>query len=386
MGLDMSVESGGLAEAAAQLLKLLPVRSAQPGQAGVLLSADAGGVELSASDGEVWARVQVPAQVHEDGEVVVSRRALAETLGTLDAPRLRLCAEGARLAVRTDRARFALPQLDLEAYPRPPHPPQAVGVLSGADWRAAAGPVASAASREDALPLFTAVRMRSLGATLSLLATDRFRLAAARPAWREAAAAAAAGPTGEPSASLDVLIPAGLVAELARQAGRAVELTLHAADGRFALSWPGWAVGTASLAVTFPDRQLDQLLRVEPEATVRVDADELAAAVGRAAHYAGPRGAVTLELGDGELCVRGSDPLSGESAETLKADLLGDRLTRQYQARYLLDALRPFTGAPVRLQIQSALRPTLFTAATPDPGADLRYLVVPLRPTTDPDH
>ncbi|WP_212842032.1 DNA polymerase III subunit beta [Catellatospora sp. IY07-71] len=380
MALDMSVETGGLAEAAAQLLKLLPVRSAQPGQAGVLLSASAGGLELSASDGEVWARVQVPAQVHEDGEAVVSRRALAETLGTLDAPRLRLCAEGARLAVRTDRARFALPQLDLAAYPRPPHPPQAVGVLTGADWRAAAGPVASAASREDALPLFTAVRMRSLGATLSLLATDRFRLAAARPAWREAADSAA-GAAGEPGAALDVLIPAGLVAELARQAGRAAELTLHAADGRFALSWPGWAVGTASLAVTFPDRQLDQLLRVEPEATVRVDADELAAAVGRAAHYAGPRGAVTLEPGDGELCVRGSDPLSGESAETLKADLLGDRLTRQYQARYLLDALRPFAGGPVRLQIQSALRPTLFTAATPDPGADLRYLVVPLRPT-----
>ncbi|MEV4410681.1 DNA polymerase III subunit beta [Catellatospora sp. NPDC049609] len=374
MALDMTVDTGALAEAATHLLKLLPVRSPQPGHAGVLLRGDGDGLELSASDGEVWARAAMPALVHVDGEAVVSRRALAETLGTLDAPQLRLCTEGARLAVRTPRARFALPQLDLDAYPRPPQAPGAVGVLTGADWRAAAAPVASAASREDALPLFTAVRMRSAGAVLSLLATDRFRLAAARPAWRAA-----------PGAELDVLIPAALVAELARQAGRAAELTLHAADGRFALSWPGWTVGTASLAVSFPDRQLDQLLRVEAEATVRADADELAAAVGRAAHYAGPRGAVTLEPGDGELCVRGSDPLAGESAETLKAELLGDRLTRQYQARYLLDALRPFTGGPVRLEIQSALRPTLFTAATPDPGVDLRYLVVPLRPT-DPDH
>lgn len=369
MSLDLTVEGGALAEAAAQLLRLLPVRSSQPALAGVLLRADAEGLELSASDGEVWARVRVPATAHSDGEAVVSRRALADTLATLDAPQLRLCTEGSRLAVRTPRARFALPQLDVDTFRRPALPPAAVGAITGADWRAAAAPVAGAASREDALPLFTAVRMRSAGAVLSLLATDRFRLAAARPAWR-----------AEPGAELDVLIPAALVTELARQAGRAGEVTLHAEDGRFALSWAGWAVGTASLAVTFPDRQLDQLLRAEAEATARVDADELAAAVQRAAHYAGPRGAVTLEFGDGELCVRGSDPLAGESAETLKADLLGDRVTRQYQARYLLDALRPFGGGPARLEIQSALRPTVFTAASPEPGVDLRYLVVPLRP------
>ncbi|MEU8080555.1 DNA polymerase III subunit beta [Catellatospora citrea] len=374
MALDVSVGTGPLAEAAAQLLRLLPVRAHQPALAGVLLRADAEGLELAASDGEAWARVRVSAAAHTDGEAVVSRRALADTLATLDAPQLRLCTEGARLAVRTDRARFALPRLDLDTFPRPPQAPAAVGVLAGADWRAAAA-VAGAASREDALPLFTAVRMRSAGAVVSMLATDRFRLAAARPAW-----------SPEPGAELDVLVPAALVAELGRQAGRSAEVRLHAEEGRFALSWPGWTVGTASLAVAFPDRQLDQLLAAQAEATVRVDADELAAAVGRAAHYAGPRGAVTLELGDGELCVRGSDPLAGESSETIKADLLGDRLTRQYQARYLLDALRPFAGRQARLEIQSALRPTAFTAASPEPGVDLRYLVVPLRPADTTHH
>ncbi|MEV0457050.1 DNA polymerase III subunit beta [Catellatospora methionotrophica] len=368
MSLDVSVGAGALAEAAAQLLRLLPVRAHQPALAGVLLRADAEGLELAASDGEAWARVRVAATAHTDGEAAVSRRALADTVATLDAAQLRLCTEGARLAVRTDRARFALPRLDLDTFPRPPQPPAAVGVLTGADWRAAAA-VAGAASREDALPLFTAVRMRSVGVVVSMLATDRFRLAAARAAWQPV-----------PGTELDVLVPAPLVAELGKQAGRAREVTLHAHSGQFALSWPGWTVGTACLAVAFPDRQLDQLLAAQAEATVRVDADALAAAVGRAAHYAGPRGAVTLALGDGELCVRGSDPLAGESSETLKADLLGDLLTRQYQARYLLDALRPFAGRPVRLEIQSALRPTAFTAASPDPAVDLRYLVVPLRP------
>jgi DNA polymerase-3 subunit beta len=369
MSLDLTVAAPPLAEAGAQLLRLLPVRSTQPALAGVLLHADADGLVLCATDGDLWAQVRVPAFVHADGEAVVSRRRLADTLAVLDVPELRVSAQGSRLAVRTPHARFALPQLDVEVFPRPTPLPAPVGVITGASLKAAAAPVASAASHEDALPLFTGVRIRSRGERLSLLATDRYRMAAAELDWQ---------PT-EGGGGLDTLVPASLVAEICRQVGRVGAVSLHAGEGRMAWSWAGWTVVVTSLAVAFPDQQLDRLLSASAESTVQVEADALSGAVRRASQYAGARGAIAVVVGDGQLRVCGSDPLTGESEETVKADCSGDRLTRHYQARYLLDALKSCSGQAVCIEIQSGLRPTVFTAVQPQADVSLRYLVVPLR-------
>lgn len=234
--------------------------------------------------------------------------------------------------------------------------------------RAAAVPVASAASREHALPIFTGVRLRSRDDRLSLVATDRFRMAAAYAPWQP-----------QRGAAVDALVPAALLAEVAKQAGRADTVVVHADGDRFGLAWDGGSVVATSLGSPFPDQQIDRLLDTRVECAVEVEADALAAAVDRAAPYAGPHGKVVVHAADGVLVVRGSDPLGGESEETVKASVRGDQLTRSYQARFLLDALRPFTRRTVLMQIQSGMRATVFTAEPGEDHVDLRYLVVPMR-------
>ncbi|WP_213450155.1 DNA polymerase III subunit beta [Rhizomonospora bruguierae] len=370
MQLDLTVAGGALAEAAARISRLLPARTLQPALAAVLVTADpaAGEVVLAGSDGEQSAAVRVPAAVHGAGAVAVSRRGLAETLAGLDSPEVRLVAEGSRLAVRLPGARFALPRLEEAALPPPAGPPPVVGTVEGGALRAAVVPVASAASREHALPIFTAVRVRSGQGALRVVATDRFRMAAAALPWRPAAG----------GAGVDTLLPAALFAEVARQVGRAGEVTVHADADRFGLAWDGGHAVTSSLGTPFPDQQIDRLLSVRPECAVEVAAGDLAGAVDRAAPYAGPHGRIALHVGDGAIVVRGSDPLAGESEEAVKASVRGDHVTRAYQARYLLDALRPFAGRTVRVEVQAGLLATLLCAAGEDEVA-LRYLVVPMR-------
>src|SRR5436305_300785 len=134
--LDVSASTGPLAEAAARLSRILPARSS-PGHAEVLLRADGTGVLLAATDGELSGQFHVPASVHEPGEVVVSRRGLAETLAGLDVPEVRLVVQGQRLAVRVPGARFALPRIGGDP-PAPPPLPAVVGEIAGAALRAAA--------------------------------------------------------------------------------------------------------------------------------------------------------------------------------------------------------------------------------------------------------
>jgi DNA polymerase-3 subunit beta len=363
--LNLTAPAAALAEAATRIARLLPARVPQPALAGVLLTADGDGLGLTATDGELTARARVPATVHEGGRVVVSRRGLADTLAALTTPEVRLAVEGSRLAMRTSGARFALPQLGGEYPPCADLPPIA-GEVSGPELRAAAVPVAGAASREHALPIFTGVRLRRDGDRMTLLATDRYRMAWAAVPWRPA------GGDG----GVDALVPAGVLAEMVRQAGRSDRVAVHG-DGRlFGLSWADGSVMVSHLDGGFPDAQLDQLLGLAPACEVEVDADALAGALDRAEPYGGVHGRVTVETGDGVLLVRASDPLAGEAEETVKASVRGDHVTRSYQGRYLADALRPFARRTVLVRVQEGMRATEFTG---QPDLDLRYLVVPMR-------
>jgi DNA polymerase-3 subunit beta len=376
--LDLTAPAADLALAVARIVRLLPSRltPSRPELTGVLLRAEGDGLALTATDGELSVRARVPVTVHGSGEVLVARRGLAETLTALDGHRLRLVVEGARLAIRTPEARFALPLIDPAALPRPADPPPVAGTVAAGVLHAVAVPVAGAASREHALPIFTGVRLRSGGDRLSLLATDRYRMAVADLPWRP-----------EPGApAVDTLVPAALLGQVARQARRAGTVALRIDGDRFGLAWEGGEVITAALGGAFPDRQIDSLLDTSPECTIEVEADALAVAVERASFYAGAHGRVTLQAGDGTLVIRGSDPLTGESEESVKATVRGDHVLRAYQAGLLLDALRAFSGGPAVIGVQAGLRATAFTAPPGGPGAPdgpgearLRYLVVPMR-------
>ncbi|WP_344620001.1 DNA polymerase III subunit beta [Dactylosporangium salmoneum] len=362
MTLDVTAPIRLLADAAALVVRLLTGRSPHPVHAATLLRAEDDGLALTATDGSLTVRLRVPANVHAAGETLVSRRGLAETLAGLDAPEARLTAEGGRLAVRVTGARFALPALPDAWPPLADLPPPTARVAAPA-LRTAAAAVAGAASREHALPIFTGVRLRAADGVLSLLATDRYRLAAATVPIA-------------PAVAFDTLVPAALLTRIAPTLSRTDEVALHSTPDVFALSWPGGSVTTPTLGDAYPDAQFDRLLDVTPECTIEVDADALSHAVERATAYAGQQGRLTLETLDGALLVRAADPLRGESEETVKAAVRSGRAVRSYQARFLSDALRTFPGETVHLHLQPALRATEVTT----PTGTLRYLLVPMRP------
>ncbi|GAB3826739.1 hypothetical protein ACFPIJ_06860 [Dactylosporangium cerinum] len=371
--MDVTAPVSRLAAAAALLLRLLTARSLQPSHAGALLRADDDGLHLIATDGEVVVHLRTPATVHTPGEVVVPRRAVADTLTTLDAADARLTVQGGRLAIRVPGGRFALPSLP-DAAPPPVHLPPPRGTVTGDDLRTAAVPVAGAASREHALPMFTGVRLRTNDAALTLFATDRFRLAAASIPWH-----------GEISGDgpIEALVPAAVLARAAQQLSRVPAVHVHAGDDVFALSWDGGSITTATIGGGYPDAQLSRLLDVAPVCTVEADADALAHAVDRATAYGGPHGRVTLQAIDGALLVRADDPLTGESEQTVKATVDGGHTIRSFQGRLLLDALRAFAHHTVRLRFQEGMRATACTADLPT--ATLTYLVVPLRTPSPTD-
>ncbi|HEX5400791.1 MAG TPA: DNA polymerase III subunit beta [Pseudonocardiaceae bacterium] len=359
--MDLTAATSDLAGAAADVARLLPARTFDPVLSGVLLTADPTGVTLAGTDRERTVRLRRPATVHTGGHVLVPGRPLAETLRALDVPEVRLTVEGSRVAVHTPRARFALPVLDVDLYPGVPAAPPLAGRAAGKPLLRALAAVAGAASKDDALPLFSGVRVRSLDGSLRLVATDRYRLAVAQLPWQ--------------GTELDVLIPGALAAEIARQAAGSAELALHAGPDRAVVVWPDAELGTALLATPFPDEH--RHLGTNGDARVTLAAAELLAAVRRVGLYADGRGAIGLDLGDGEVRVRAGGADLGEADESVKASVTG-RLTQHYRVRYLLDALKVFGDQAVHMDVKAGLRSTVFTATGDD--LELSYVVMPILP------
>src|ERR1700728_1823580 len=170
------VERDALAEAVAWVARALPSRPVLPILSGLLLRAAAGALTLSCFDYEVSARIQLDAQVAEPGTALVPGRLLAEITRSLPSLAVEAIQGPDDLTLTCGEASFTLVTLPVGEYPRLPELPRLAGTVDGGALATAIGQVTPAASRDDTLPMLTAVNVELAGSTMTLAATDRYRL------------------------------------------------------------------------------------------------------------------------------------------------------------------------------------------------------------------
>src|SRR5215472_17114609 len=177
---DMKFTVGreALGEAVEFVSRALPSRPVVPLLSGMLIEASADGLTLSCFDYEVSARVRVDADVAAPGSALVPGRLLAEIIRSLPAQPAEFAADGDMVTLTCGQAEFGLVCLPIQDYPALPDSPDPVGSADAAILAAAVAQVAPAASRDDTLPMLTAVCLDITGEVMTLAATDRYRLAA----------------------------------------------------------------------------------------------------------------------------------------------------------------------------------------------------------------
>jgi DNA polymerase-3 subunit beta len=413
--MKFTVDRDALAEAVTWAARALPARPVVPVLTGLLLSAGSenqppngrGFLTLSCFDYEVSARVRVRADVAEPGTVLVPGRLLVEIIRSLPAHPVEFADDPEGLSVTCGDAVFQVTPLPLAEYPDLPDLPLLAGTADGAALAAAIGQVTPAASRDDTLPMLTAVSIELDGKTMTLAATDRYRLAVRDLAWNPAPAPAGP-PAGSPASPparqsagdqgrISLLVPARTLSDAARMMGHdtAVRVMLRPEDG-------GPGAGEAMIGFEVGERRLTtRLLGGEfvryrsrfPEefgCTADLPADAFAEAVRRVALVAERGTPVQLTFGLGRVTVGAGTQGQARGRETIAADFAGDEPAIAFNAQYLLDGIVAATGTPpadagaeparVRLRFTSATKPAVITpaqAAAPD--SEFRYLVVPQR-------
>jgi DNA polymerase-3 subunit beta len=370
--MKFTVGREALEEAVAWVARALPARPVVPVLGGMLLRADGDWLTLSCFDYEVSARMRVPADVAEPGTFLVPGRLLVEIVRSLPGYPVEFGDDPDGVFLACGEAAYALAVVEPADYPELPDLPEVAGTADGGALAVAIGQVTPAASRDDTLPMLTAVNVELDGATMTLAATDRYRLAVRDLDWTPAPAFREQG-SGQ-RAKMALLVSARTLADAARMMtpgtpvaimlrtsgdgagpaapGAAAGGTANAANAGGAVDAGGSAAaGDAMIGFETGERRLTtRLLAGEfvryrsrfPEefgCTADLPAGAFAEAVRRVALVAERGAPVQLSFAPGRVAVEAATPGRARARETVAADFTGDEPMIAFSPHYLLDGV-----------------------------------------------
>lgn len=373
--MKLRVERDVLAEAVTWAARALPSRPPVPVLAGLLLEATPDGVlRLSSFDYEVSARVEVSAEVLDGGTVLVSGKLLADICRSLPAKPVDVATDGSRVSLTCGASRFTLLTMPVEEYPTLPAMPDGSGTLPGDVISQAVAQVTVAASRDETLPILTGVRMEIEGENLTLLATDRYRLAMRTLTWRPAS----------PDISTVALVRARTLAEVSKALGGGgdVTLALSASGGTELIGFEAGGRRTTSLLVDGEYPKVRALFPAESPTYAVVEAQRLVEAVRRVALVAERHTPVRLTFTDGSITLEAGQGEDAQASEAVEATLVGEELSIAFNPQFLLDGLGALTAPYARLSFTVSTKPAVISGQAEAEGEDdssYRYLIMPVR-------
>jgi DNA polymerase-3 subunit beta len=391
------VDRDVLADAVAWTARTLPSRPSVPVLAGIRMhvgpdASDA--LNVSSFDYEVSAEVNLPVTTEEPGTVLVSGRLLAEITRSLPDRPVEVSKDGSKVVVTCGSATFTLLTMPVEDYPTLPKMPPPTGSVGSDIFAAAVTQVAVAAGRDDTLPVLTGVRVEMDGDTITLAATDRYRLAVRELRWNP----------GQPDITAAALVPARTLADTARsltsgaEVSIALGLTGQTQPGQVLAGMAGADTATGEGMIGFEGggrrtttRLLDgefpkfrSLLPDQVNAVAELSTAAFTESVKRVALVAERSTPVRLAFSAGQLVLEAGTGDEAQAVEALEASLDGDDIQIAFNPQYLLDGLTAIDSDTARISFTIPTKPAVITGkpADDDPAQpDYRYLLMPIRLT-----
>lgn len=364
-----------LAEAVTWTARTLPAKAPVPVLTGLLMEADAEGIlRLSSFDYEISARIEAPAEVATSGTMLVSGKLLADICRSLPAQPVTFTADGAKVALKCGGSRFTLLTMPVDDYPTLPVMPGVAGTIPGNLFAHAVGQVSIAASREDSPPMLAGVRMEIDGDQLTLLATDRYRLAMRTIPWRPSS----------PDLSAVALVRARTLSEVSKALGSGGDVTLALSGGgeHGLIGFEAGGRRTTSLLMDGDYPRVRSLFPAESPIRAVLDVQALTEAVKRVSLVVERHTSIRLGFTEDALTVEGGSGADAQASETLPATLTGEPLTICFNPQYLSDGLAALTTPLVQVAMTAPNKPAVLTGIT-DPAAapddSYQYLLMPMR-------
>ena len=383
--MKIRVERDALADAVAWVARSLPNRPTAPILAGLLMNASGDEVTLSSFDSTTSAQVTMPAEVTDEGTVLVSGRLLNEIARSLPNKPVEMVADHTQVELTCGSALFSLQTLPVDEYPTLPEMPTRTGLVDASVFEKSVSQVVIAAGRDELLNVFTGVRVEINGDRLSLLATDRYRMALKELTWQPSS----------PDIEGAVLVPGRVLADTAKSltSGKTVTVSLSTteSEGEGLVGFTGEGAKSRREATTrllnqaFP--KVRHLMDVVGTVTVRVPTADLLAAVKRVSLVAERNTPLRMLIEDDHISLEAATGDQAHASEAIEAQVgvVGEEKSIEaagFNPHYLLDALGALDAPYAHFSFTAPGKPCLITGLATIDGDqlfDYRHVIMLMR-------
>ncbi|MGZ0066676.1 DNA polymerase III subunit beta [Microbacterium arborescens] len=363
-------------EAVSFVVKLLPQRNPQPILAGVLIEATDTGLSLSAFDYEASARTTIEATVDEPGTILVHGRLLSEIASRLPNAPIQIAVDDDGILLTCGSARFTLASMPVQEYPAIPEVSGESGVVPAEDFATAISQVAFAASRDDVTPVLTGVQLEVSGTQLSLVATDRYRVALRDIPFDSGIVA--------DENTTTALVPARTLTEVGKTFAHSGDITVSF-SGSGDREIIAFTAGNKTVTSLLIKGNFPPVRRLFPEATDHhavVNTGELIEAVRRVALVLDRSAPLRFTFGAYGVSMDASGTEQARATESVDATLTGEEVVIGLNPQYLLEALAAVKSEFTRVTFTSSenankLSPILITPQTSGGVESFKYLLQP---------
>jgi DNA polymerase-3 subunit beta len=366
--MKLSISRDSLLSAVQVAGRAVSSRATLPALGGIALDATGDSLTLRATDMELGIAVTADdAAIESKGNVLLPGRLVGDVVRSLPPGKVEIAlrAEQGDVELAAAGARFHLRTLPAEDFPRFPDLDASAASLPAAPLAATIDVVARAASRDEVRPILTGVLFQVEGSTLTMVATDSYRLSVKHTELEPA--------VGE---AIEANVPARALRELARviaqQAPEQVALSLARNQAVF-------RAGTVVLFSRLIEGQFPSWRQLIPESfehEVRLPRPELLEVARRIGHLAQRNAPLRFAFAEGELTVAAETPEVGDASEAMPAPYSGEPLEIAFNPQFLVEGLESVEGDEVVIKLSSPLRPGLLE---PVGREDFSYLVMPIR-------
>jgi len=370
----ITVDRTNLLKSLGRVHRVVERRNTIPILSNVLIDADAGSMQLKATDLDLEVTETAGANVEQAGATTVPAHLLYDIVRKLpDGGEVMLAmnAEGSSVSVVSGRSNFRL-----QCLPKADFPALSTGEFSHSfkldvkDLKRLVDCTQFAISTEETRYYLNGIYFHVLEADGALhllaVATDGHRLA-------KVALAAPQGAEGMPG----VIIPRKTVGELQKLLGEESEepVLVELSDAKIRFSIGSVILTSKLIDGTFPEYQ--RVIPLNNQKKLVVERAAFAASVDRVSTISSDRGrAVKLSISADQLTLTVNNPDSGMAEDQLPATYGDEAMEIGFNSRYLLDITGQLAGDDVIFMLADSGSPTLIRDTQ---ASDALYVLMPMR-------
>lgn len=331
----------------------------------ILFKTEGGRLKLSSTNLEVAINTWVGGRIEEEGELTVPARLINDYVNNLSTDQITITSEDQTMFLEGERAKTHIKGLPSEEFPLIPRVEEGVYTKLESDKLSqAVREVGFAASYSETQPEISGVLFNFEGKTLTLAATDRYRLA------EEVIELA-----HEVQNPRQIIIPARAVNEVGRLlSGGDVEIYLS--EGQICFRTEGTELVSRLIEGNYPDYKQIIPKNFTTEAVLsRVD---LIQSLKAASLFASDNNNIEFDLTpqNKQVVIRSQSAQTGDSEIALPGQLVGQKNSIIFNFRYLLECLSNLQDEKVTLKVIDAGSPA---EIVPEGREHYLYLVMPIK-------